>query len=181
MGIYIYIQDYRTYICGNIYIYNRTIGHIQEYIYIQDYRTYTYMGTYIYSRTIGYIYIWEYVYSRTTGHTYGNIQQDYRTYFQCQRSVVHFCNSRTRLQLISICLYRPCLTHIQIKLFYYQVTCFDLRPGPANIEDTKTTKSQEEEPCVCYTTTKISISVSVTISVTIVFYLIFKCKTKFRK
>ena len=65
--------------------------------------------------------------------------------------------------------------------FYYQVTCFDLRPGPANIEDTKTTKSQEEEPCVCYTTTKISVSVLVTISVTIVFYLIFKCKTKFRK
>ena len=94
----------------------------------------------------------------------------------------HFCNNRTRLQLISICLYRPCLTHIQIKLcFYYQATCFDLRPGPATIEDTKTTKSQEEGPCVCYTTTKISISVSVTISVTIIFYLIFKCRTKFRK
>ena len=53
----------------------------------------------------------------------------------------------------------------------FQVICFDLRPGPANIEDAKTIKSQEEEPCVCYITTKISVSVSVTISVTIIFYL----------
>ena len=57
--------------------------------------------------------------------------------------------------------------------------CFDLRPGPADIEDAKTVKGQEENPCVCYTTTKITVSVSVMISLTVVFYLIFKCKTKF--
>ena len=82
---------------------------------------------------------------------------------------------------VPIFLQQQNLFSAYIIFYYYQITCFDLRSGPISIEDTENTKSQEEGPCVCYTTTKISISVSITISVTIIFYLIFKCRAKFRK
>ena len=61
-------------------------------------------------------------------------------------------------------------TYIQIKSFYYQVLCFDLRPVPSDItEDAKIVKSQEE-PCICHTTTTISVSITVIISLTVCFY-----------
>ena len=109
------------------------------------------------------------------------IQQDFRIWCWCHGSVVYFCSSRTCLQLYSQLNVQAMFDiYIRIKSFYLQVLCFDLRVVPSDItEDAKTVKSQEEDPCICHTTTNISVSITVTISLTVVFYLIFKCKTRF--